>query len=64
MHLIIAFLFASAEASPFLFIFKVVLACIASFGSPYFGLGTTRPYLYYGGGLALLILLLLLILGV
>lgn len=64
MPILLLALLASAEAAPFLFIFKVVLACIASFGSPYFGLGTSRPYLYYGGGIALLILLLLLILGV
>ncbi len=57
-------LFFSAESAPLLLIVMIVLAAVACFGSPYFGFGTNRPYIYYGGGLALFVLLLLLILGV
>lgn len=56
-------LFFSGPSVSFLLIGMIVLAALASFGSPYFGFGINRPYIYYGGGLALFVLLLLLIFG-
>lgn len=58
------FLLFSVSNASLLLVLKIVLAALGCFGSPYFGFGTTRPWLYIGGGLALFILLVLLILGI